>query len=153
MSQLKLKQIKGTTSGSILFLNSSAIASESYSKLNWDFVNDKLNIVGDINISGSEISSSSNTVDSTTETIASVPLSSFDASFFDYVIKKGSNLRSGTVFSCHDGTNVKYTETSTVDLGDTSSVELFVDISGASLRLRATTDSDDWEIKTLIRSL
>ena len=77
----------------------------------------------------------------------------FDGAFFDYLIKSGSNLRAGTVTAIHDGTNVEYNEVSTQDLGSTSVVELSVDISGADMRLRATTTSDNWLIKSLVRTL
>ena len=53
----------------------------------------------------------------------------------------------------HDGTNVEYTDNSTKDIGITSGVTFSVDISGADLRLRATTTSDNWTIKTLVRTL
>ena len=70
------------------------------------------------NVAG--ISNQSNTdVDTGTETIAQVAKGTYTAAFFDFVIKNGTNVRAGTVYSCHDGTNVEFTETSTVDLGDT----------------------------------
>ena len=69
------------------------------------------------------------------------------------VIKKGTNVRAGVVAACHDGTNVEYAETSTVDLGDTSDVTLSVDISGTLMRLIATTTSNDWSVKSLIRAI
>jgi hypothetical protein len=82
-----------------------------------------------------------------------VLIATYTAAFFDFVIKNGTNLRVGTVFACHDGTNVVYTETSTNDLGDTSDVTLSVDISGTDMRLRATVTSDDWSVKSLIRAI
>jgi len=103
---------------------------------------------------GATITNQVNTdVDTGTETVAEVSSSSFTAAFFDFVIKKTTNVRSGTVYACHDGTNVEFTETSTQDLGDTSDVTLSVDISGGNMRLRATTTSDDWSIKSLIRAI
>jgi hypothetical protein len=104
------------------------------------------------NIAG--ISKQSNTdVDTGTETIAQVSKGTYTAAFFDFVIKNGTNVRCGTVYSCHDGTNVEFTETSTVDLGDTSDVTLAVDISGTNMRLRATTTSDNWSVKSLVRAI
>jgi hypothetical protein len=85
--------------------------------------------------------------------IANVAIATYTAAFFDFVIKKVGNIRSGTVYACHDGTNVEFTETSTNDLGNTSDVTLSVDISGANMRLIATTISDEWEIKSLIRAI
>ena len=90
---------------------------------------------------------------SAAEAVASVVHGTHTAAFFDYVIKKGDNVRAGIVTACHDGTNVEYAETSTVDLGDTSDVTLSVDISGIYMRLIATTTSNDWSVKSLIRAI
>ena len=73
-------------------------------------------------------------VDTGTEDIKSLPLATYQAVFFDYVVKNGTNLRAGTVTAVHDGTNVEFTDTSTKDLGDTSGVTLSVDISGSNMR-------------------
>jgi len=103
---------------------------------------------------GGNIDNQINTdVDTGTETVANVAIATYTAAFFDFVIKKTTNVRSGTVYACHDGTNVEFTETSTQDLGDTSDVTLSVDISGGNMRLLATTTSDDWSIKSLIRAI
>ena len=114
-----------------------------------------LDIEGDLQIKSANISYQENTdVDSASaETVATVTHASYDAAFFDYVIKNGTNLRAGTVMAVHDGTNVEYTDNSTKDIGITSGVTFSVDISGADLRLRATTTSDNWTIKTLVRTL
>jgi hypothetical protein len=107
-----------------------------------------------ISIKSALLSNQENTdVDTGTETVASVAVATYTAAFFDFVIKKTTNVRSGTVYACHDGTNVEFTETSTQDLGDTSDVTLSVDISGGNMRLRATTTSDNWSIKSLIRAI
>jgi hypothetical protein len=98
------------------------------------------------------VNASNNSATATT-TIANVAHATYTAAFFDFVIKNGTNVRAGIVYACHDGTNVEYAETSTVDLGDTSDVTLAVDISGANMRLRATTTSSTWTIKSLIRAI
>ena len=103
---------------------------------------------------GGNIGNQINTdVDTGTETVANVEIATYTAAFFDFVIKKTTNVRSGTVYACHDGTNVEFTETSTNDLGDTSDVTLSVDISGTNMRLLATVTSDDWSVKSLIRAI
>jgi hypothetical protein len=113
-----------------------------------------INVVGGIKIDSALLSNQENTdVDTGTETVASVAIATYTAAFFDFVIKKTTNVRSGTVYACHDGTNVEFTETSTNDLGDTSDVTLSVDISGANMRLLATVTSDDWSVKSLIRAI
>ena len=114
----------------------------------------KLDVEGDVLIKAANLSNQENTdVDTGTETIATVTHASYDAAFFDYVVKNGTNLRAGTVMAVHDGTNVEFTDNSTKDIGDTSGVTFSVDISGTDLRLRTTTTSDNWIIKTLVRSI
>jgi len=111
-------------------------------------------VTGDIKIDSALLSNQENTdVDTGAEVVAQVSTSTYTAAFFDFVIKKVGNIRSGTVYACHDGTNVEFTETSTQDLGDTSDVTLSVDISGANMRLLATVTSDDWSVKSLIRAI
>jgi hypothetical protein len=115
---------------------------------------EKLDVAGNIKIQAALLSNQNNTnVDTGTEAIASVVLATYTAAFFDFVIKKGTNVRSGTVYACHDGTSVAFTETSTNDLGDTSDVTLNVVISTIYLQLQATTTSDDWSVKSLIRAI
>jgi hypothetical protein len=114
----------------------------------------KLDVNGNVKIKNALLLNQENTnVDTGTEAIASVVLATYTAAFFDFVIKKGTNVRSGTVYACHDGTNVEFTETSTNDLGDTSDVTLNVVISSIYLQLQATTTSNDWSIKSLIRAI
>ena len=115
----------------------------------------KLDVEGDIQIKSANISNQENTdVDSAAaEMVAQVAIATYTAAFFDFVIKKGTNVRSGTVYACHDGTNVEFTETSTQDLGDTSNVTLSVDISSGNMRLLATVTSDDWSVKSLVKAI
>ena len=111
-------------------------------------------ITGNLVIGDKLLSSQNNTdVDTGTETVASVAIATYDAAFFDFVVKNSTNLRAGTVFAVHDGTNVEFTETSTQDLGDTSGVDLTVDINSGNLRLLATTTSDNWSVKAFVRGL
>ena len=85
-------------------------------------------------------------------TIASVDDASFGV-FFDFLIKKQSNVRAGTLTVCHDGTSIEFAETSTVDIGDTTEVVLTAVLSGGNVVLQATTQTNDWSIKSLIRAL
>ena len=111
----------------------------------------------DIIIKDVLLSSQKNTdIDTGAEVVAQVAHATYTAAFFDFVVKKGTNVRSGTVYACHDGDTtplVEFTETSTNDLGDTSDVTLSVDISGTNMRLLATVTSDDWSVKSLIRAI
>ena len=118
-------------------------------------------VTGDIQIDSALLSNQENTdIDTGAETVAEVSMADYTAAFFDFVIKKGTNVRSGTVYACHDGGSppvVEFTETSTQDLGDTSDVVLSVDKTGSGggskMRLLATVTSDDWSVKSLIRAI
>jgi hypothetical protein len=92
-------------------------------------------------------------VDTGTEAIATVAIASYDAAFFDYVVKKGTNYRAGTVMAVWDGTNIEFTDTSTNDLGNTAEVVFTVDILSGNARLLATVSSLDWIVKTAVRAL
>ena len=72
------------------------------------------------------------------EVLISVPVASYDAAHFDYMIKDSTNYRTGAVMAVWDGTNVEYTDTSTNDIGDTSDESFVVDISGGNARLKFT---------------
>jgi hypothetical protein len=122
-----------------------------------DDPSEKLEVDGNIKIKNALLSNQENTdVDTGAEVVAQVAHATYTAAFFDFVVKKGTNVRSGTVYACHNGDStplVEFTETSTNDLGDTSDVTLSVDISGANMRLVATVASDDWSVKSLIRAI
>ena len=88
-----------------------------------------------------------------TRIVASIPTGSADAVFFDYLVNGGTNYRAGTVMAVHDGLFATYTDNSTSDIGDTSDVTLSVDIENGNIRLMAFVLSDNWIIKTLIRTI
>jgi len=94
-------------------------------------------------------------IDSGTEVVATVATGSYDAAFFDYVVKNGANYRAGTVMAVwQQGTsNVEYTDTSTNDLGNTAEVVFTVDLVGGNARLKATVTTNNWIVKTAIRAL
>ena len=94
-------------------------------------------VTGDVVVDSALLSNQENTdIDSAAaEMVAQVAIATYTAAFFDFVVKKSTNVRSGTVYACHDGTNVEFTETSTQDLGDTSDVVLSVDISGTQYEI------------------
>jgi hypothetical protein len=121
----------------------------------FETTNTGVDVTGSVQIDSALLSNQENTdIDSAAaEVVAQVSITDYTAAFFDFVVKKGTNVRSGTVYACHDGTNVEFTETSTNDLGDTSDVTLSVDKTSTNLRLIATVTSDDWSVKSLIRAI
>ena len=92
-------------------------------------------------------------VDTGTETVATVSTSDFSSAFFDYVLSDGTNYRAGTIKAVWDGTSINSSEDSTADIGTTSGLTLSTDISAGNARLRATATSDNWKVKTYVRTL
>jgi hypothetical protein len=87
-----------------------------------------------------------NDVDTGTQTVDSFSKDDAIASVWEYVIKKDTDLRTGRIMACWDGTNVEYSETSTNDLGDTSDISFSVAIIGSDVALRVTATSDNWAV-------
>ena len=86
------------------------------------------------------------------QVIAQVAVASYDAAHFDYVIKDGTNFRTGTVLAVWDGSSIEYTETSTNDIGDTSGATFVTDISGGNARLKFSVTSGTWTVRTSVRA-
>jgi hypothetical protein len=119
-------------------------------------------VTGSVSISGSlligENSSSLYTsrttiINSGSTALYSIPTSSYDAVYFDYVIKSGSNARAGQVFSTYITTASTYIDNSTSDIGNTSVFYFSSSISSSNLVLHGSTTSDGWKVKTIIRGL
>jgi len=88
-----------------------------------------------------------------TEVISTVPTGSHRGAFFDYTVYSGSHARAGTVMSIHTNNNFAFTDNSTVDIGDTSDLTFSVDVVDGNFRLRATSTTTAWEIRTITRKL
>lgn len=87
--------------------------------------------------------------------VVSIPTGSYDAAHFDYVLKSGANLRTGTVMSIWQAgtSNIEFTDTSTSDLGDTLSEIFTTDLLNGNVRLKLTGDSSTWTVRTAIRMI
>jgi hypothetical protein len=92
-------------------------------------------------------------INSGSTALYSIPTSSYDAVYFDYVIKSGSNARAGQVFSTYITTASTYIDNSTSDIGNTSVFYFSSSISSSNLVLHGSTTSDGWKVKTIIRGL
>lgn len=90
----------------------------------------------------------------TNQVIATVATGSYDSAMFDYVLKDGTNYRTGTVMAVWNGTTgIEFTDTSTADIGNTGQAVLSVDTTAANVRLKLTLTSGTWTAKTAIRML
>jgi hypothetical protein len=112
---------------------------------------------GRVQVNQSTFTTAQNTdVDIGTEEIVGFPTGSLTSAFFDYVVSSGStnqNMRAGTVMSVWNGTNVEHTDTSTNDIGNTTNLKLGVALTSSMAVLRATAASDNWSVKTLVRTI
>jgi hypothetical protein len=86
-------------------------------------------------------------------TVYSLPTASYDAAFFDYSVRSGSNARAGQIMAIQSGSSVNYTETTTTDFGTTSGLSLGVFVSGSNMVLTGSASTTAWTIKTIVRSI
>lgn len=118
---------------------------------------DQLTLSGGAIISGVSYNASSATGIAgpvTNQVVASFPTASYDSVHFDYVVKDGTNYRTGTVMGVWDGSgNVEYTDTSTNDIGTTLTVTFVIDTNAANVRLKVSAASGTWTVKTATRLL
>lgn len=143
-AQIQLASITGTTFATSDFvfpqkLTVSGVLSGSTSA----FINNAL-------YSGSAVTGIVGPVNN--QVVATLPTANYDGVFFDYVVKDGTNYRTGTVMVVANGTNVEFTDTSTADIGNTAQVSFVVDIVGGLIRLKLTNISGTWTFKTVIRA-
>jgi hypothetical protein len=104
-------------------------------------------ITGSLEISNTLFTTISSSVSTGTTTLYT--FTNYEATHAEYKVKNGSNLRTGTVIGCWDGSSVDYTETSVKGLGNTSDVSFAFTTTG---QLQITT-SDTYEVKITARAL
>jgi len=85
-------------------------------------------------------------------TIYSLQTASYDGAFFDYTLISGLNARAGQIMSIWSGSNIRYTETTTTDIGSTSEFIFSVALTAGSASLQVT-GSTGAVIKTIIKSI
>ena len=104
--------------------------------------------------SGYFISYQANASPGGTTPIYSIPTGSYRGTFFDYTVDDGtSNARAGTIMIIIFNNTVKYTETTTMDIGDTSDITWDVVISGPDAIIQATTSMLSWNVRYILRSV
>jgi hypothetical protein len=85
-------------------------------------------------------------------TIYSIQTASYDGAFFEYTLISGTNARAGQIMSIWSGSNIRYTETTTTDIGSTSNFIFSVVLTAGSASLQVT-GSTGAVIKTIIKSI
>ena len=111
------------------------------------------NILVGVQAAPALITSQTVTANTGVTTIYSLPTSSYEGAFFDYVVRSGSNARAGQVVGLRSGSSVNYTETTTTDFGSTAGFVFGMSISGSSMILSSSAASSGWTVKTIGRSI
>jgi hypothetical protein len=86
-------------------------------------------------------------------TLSSLPTASYDGAFYDYTARSGSNARAGNIMAIWSGSSVNFTETTTLDFGNTTGLNLGVFVSSGNMVLTGSASTTAWTIKTIIRSI
>ena len=87
------------------------------------------------------------------QSIYSIPTSSYTGAFYDYSVSGVGGVRVGTIIAAWNASNVEFTEVSTNDIGNTNNVTFSVGISGGNAILYSTSTSGTWTVKVMIRSI
>lgn len=93
------------------------------------------------------------TVNSGTTIVYSFDTTNYDGVFVDYTLMNTLGARSGNMMGIFSGNSVQYTETSTNDIGDTSSISLSISTSGDTTSINTLSTTNSWAVKTIIRSI
>ena len=86
-------------------------------------------------------------------TIYSISKSLYTGAFFEYTVTKGTNARAGMIMSVWNGLTASYLDTPTADIGSTSDIVFVVSATGSNAVLTASASTNNWVIKTIIRSI
>lgn len=78
---------------------------------------------------------------------------SYTSVFVDYAVSSGSNSRAGNIIGNWNGSNITYTEQSTIDIGNTILVTMSIDLSASLIRIISNVPSESWLVKTNSRYL
>jgi hypothetical protein len=94
-------------------------------------------------------SASHSSITGGTTSILSIDKNTGMACYFDYIVSDAvSSSRAGTIISVWRGSTVEFTDTSTADIGaSTTGIEFNVSISGSNLILYSVVTSGTWSIK------
>jgi len=112
----------------------------------------KLDVEGDFQLLNANYNSYSSSVSGTT-TLATIPTSSYNGVFFDFVAFSGSNQRAGTLIGNWRSGNVQYTEYSSPDIGSTAAaLTMSVALSGANALVQSVS-APGWAIKATYRTV
>ena len=115
---------------------------------------------GNVNVSTATIGNTTYATISTsagagTTSIYSVPNTTYSSIFVDYSINEGTtNARAGTIQVISVGSNLNFTETTTMDIGNTNDISWNVYLSGAYINFDiVNAGGSSWTIKFSSRQM
>jgi len=91
---------------------------------------------------------SNDTINTGTTVVATFPTTDGYAAHFDYLVRTNTDYRAGKIVVIWDGSNSDLTDTSTVDIGDTSGVAFDAGITSGKVELEIVTDTNGWIFKS-----
>ena len=74
---------------------------------------------------------------------------SYTSAFGKYTLHNGANARAGEFITVWNGTDTTYTDVSTTDIGDTSTITFSSAIVGSNIEINAVAGASGWKIKML----
>jgi len=98
-------------------------------------------------------STSKKSVNIGTTIIYDIISSAYTSSYYDYNIIGNGSARAGNIMAVWSGNSITYTEYSTSEIGNTSTVGLYVDFSGTNTSLIVTATTNNWVVNTIVRSI
>ena len=111
-----------------------------------------LTVSGNVDINGAKIRTYENSlVGVGINVVASFPTTDGNGVNFEYLVKNNLNYRVGNIMAVWDGSNINFTEVTTVDLGNTTDVILLAQINSGNVELIADALSSPWTVKTLAK--
>jgi hypothetical protein len=114
-----------------------------------------LTVTGDATINLAKIRTYENSlVSAGTNVIGSFPTTDGNGVNFEYLVKSNLNYRVGNIMAVWDGSNINFTEVTTVDLGNTTDVMLSCRILSGNVEIIAdVVGPTTWVIRTLAKIL
>ena len=150
-------------SGSIASLNSltvtNGITGSLFGTASWAVNATTASLVnGSVNVTQAVIGNTTyitvnETTTTGTTTIHSIPTSSYSSAFIEYVISDTINSRAGNIQSVWLGSNVNYTETATMDIGNTVDFDWDVVIAGNAIQVNSIVTAGSWNVKINSRQM
>jgi len=95
----------------------------------------------------------SSTTADISQSIYGLSTSSYGGVFVDYTANSGSNARAGSIMSVWSGSSINFTETTTLDIGDTSNLLMQVAISQSQAQVQSYATTAGYNIKTIIKAI